>query len=353
MLGNSEKKNNINIIIPVYGVEKYVDEFMKSLCAQTVQDFTAIFVNDCCKDNSFSIIKQYESFFGDRMVIINNETNLGLSGSRNAGLDYSAEHPTEYISFLDPDDYIDPEYLEDLVDSAKKSNSDLCISGVIRFDDESENTICEEMINFPECIYENGYDCDEFAYINPCAYSKIYRFDAIRDVRFRDIKRSEDTCYLFEVLPFLHNIKFTNHAYYHYRVRNSSLSGALNREKYESMHIEFSKMLSIFSDEIYAPYKEMFETQIFIRSSIGGVSRLSFRDLSVSRRIAKEETEFLNKNVNGWKQNKYLTLSKKSINNFKRLSICVCSYLYRMHLFCLFVYLYYFLCNVIKKDVRA
>ena len=343
----------VNIIIPVYGVEKYVDEFMKSLCAQTFQGFRAIFVNDCCKDNSMEIIKEYESFFSNRMVIIDNTTNLGLSGSRNVGLEYANENPTDYISFLDPDDFIESDYLKDLVENAIMYDADLCISGVIRFDDESGNIICKEMINYTDNIYKNGYECDCFAYINPCAYSKLYRFDLIKNIRFKSIKRSEDTCYLFEILPFLHNIKFTNHAYYHYRVRNSSLSGALDRDKYDSMHEVFAQMISLFSSRTYELYKEMFETQIFIRSSLGGVSRLSFSDLKQTRRIVAEELLYLDHNISNWRNNKYLNFSIKNFTNYKRIAIVICAALYKMHIFSVFVYVYYFVSRMLKKDIRA
>jgi len=344
---------DISIIVPVYGVEKYIDKFMKSLCAQTYQAYRVIFVNDCSKDNSISIIRKYKDFFNERMIIIENKNNLGLSGTRNVGLDYVRENLTDYISFLDPDDYIDPEYLIDMMATAKRYSSDLCISGVVRFDDETGKTICEEMINYSDQVYTNGYNCDEFAYINPCAYSKIYKFDLIKDIRFREIKRSEDTCYLFEILPYLHNIKFTNNAHYHYRVRRSSLSGALDREKYDSMHDEFSKMYNMFEDELYTPYKEMFETQMFIRSSIGGVSRLAFRNLDDSKSIVKEEREFLYKRISNWNKNSYLRISAKSMKSIKRMAVCVCAYMYKLRIFNLFIYIYYFLVNVVKKDVRA
>ncbi|MCR4757084.1 MAG: glycosyltransferase, partial [Butyrivibrio sp.] len=56
---------DVSIIIPVYGVEKYIEQFMESLISQTKQNFIAIFVNDKTEDNSINIVKKYSDFFVD------------------------------------------------------------------------------------------------------------------------------------------------------------------------------------------------------------------------------------------------------------------------------------------------
>lgn len=344
-------KKLVQIIIPVYNVEQYLDEFLKSVQNQKFQDFELIIVEDCSTDNTYSKLCQYKEKM--QFTIIKNSRNMQLSGSRNVGLDYASKNPAEYITFLDPDDYLDADYLQDLVENALRYNADLCISGIQRFDDTTGKIICQEMIHYPEKVFSEAKDCDEFAFINPCAYSKLYRFEKIEHIRFREIKRSEDTCYLFEILPYLKNIKFTNHAFYHYRVRSTSLSGALDRIKYESMHVGFAKMLPMFLTDKYLPYKEMFEAQIFIRSSLGGVARLAFNDLSCSEKIIKEEKVFLNTRVPGWKKNQYLSVWGRLPKNVKQLVVKCCGVMYRLNCFIVFIYVYYFMTQILKKDVRA
>lgn len=344
---------DISIIIPVYNVEKYLDRFMDCLKTQTNQNFVAIFIIDQSPDDSISKIKKHREFFGDRLVILENEENKGLSGTRNVGLDYVQEHPTKYISFLDPDDWMEPEYLEDLYKPTEEHNLDLCISGLIRYNETDDKTICTEMVRMRECVFEDPSDCGELAYINPCAYSKLYRFEPIQDLRVRSIKRSEDTCYLFEALKVFKRIMFTNNAYYHYCVRDSSLTGTIDEEKYISMHEEFAKLLPSFNNPVLEGVRDEFVTQIYIRSSLGGVCRLCFNDMESSRSMEKREYAYLEKYVPSWRVNRYLNFGHKGIGSKKEFALRVSALMYKMHIFFVFVWIYYFVTKITGKDFRA
>ena len=341
---------DISIIIPVYGVEKYINRFMGSIVSQTIQNFRVIFIDDKTKDNSIEIISNYNTFFGDRIVVIRNEKNMGLSAARNVGIEYVYQNPTQYITFLDPDDWIEPEYLEDLFEKAQKYDLDLCISGISRDDEDNGAIICKELISMPEAVYE-PINCDELAYINPCSYAKLFRFEPIKELRYKAIKRSEDTCYLFEALKKYKKIKFTNNAYYHYCVRQSSLTGGIDREKYDSMHEEFAKLLPEFRN--IGSLEEKFVTQIYIRSSLGGVCRICFKNMRNAKSMEKIEYGFLNEFILSWRTNRYLCFFKKGIGGKKEFALRLSVLLYKMHLFIVFIWVYYFFVNILKKDVRA
>ena len=343
----------IQIIVPVYNVEKYLDEFFQCVFNQTIQNFRLIIVDDASTDNSFGILQKYKEILQDRMILIHNDKNLGLSGTRNVGLDEAEKHPVKYISFLDPDDIFEEDYLKDLFENAEKYQAGLTISGVQRFEDETNNIICTEMVSYPDTVITDLFNCDIFAYINPCAYSKLYLYENIKHIRFRSIKRSEDTCYLFEILPLLKKAKFTNNAYYHYRIRKTSLSGAINEEKYASMHTHFADMMQLFEKEPYNKYRELFETQVFIRSSIGGVCRYAFNDLHKAGDLCKRELIYLDKFIPNWRKNKYLTFNQKMNKGMKPLALRLCAIMYKLHIFPVFVRFYYFMSQVLKKDIRA
>ena len=342
---------DLSIIIPVYNVEKYLRKFIDCLKSQTIQNFVAVFVIDNSPDKSKELILEYKKELYDRVVILENSENIGLSATRNVGLEYVSEHPTKYVSFLDPDDWMDSDYLEDLYYSAEEYDLDLCISGIVRYNESDNKTICTEMVKMRKDVFDNPSECYELAFINPCAYAKLYRFEPVKDLRVRSIKRSEDTCYLFETLRVYKRIKFTNNAKYHYCVRDKSLTGLIDEETYESMHHVFADMLPLFDG--MDGLRDAFITQIYIRSSLGGVCRLCFKDMKKASEIEKREREFLDTFLPEWKKNKYLSFGTIKSKNIKEIFLKFTVLMYRLHCFSLFIWLYYFVSQVLRKDIRA
>ena len=344
---------DISIIIPVYNVEKYLNKFLHCLKSQTIQNFIAIFVIDKSPDDSVSIIKSQSTFFGERMIILENEENQGLSKTRNVGLDYVEKHPTKYITFLDPDDWMESDYLEDLYNSAEKNELDLCIAGIERYNESDNKIICTEMVNMRDSVFVNPSECHELAYINPCAYAKLYRFEHVKELRVRPIKRSEDTCYLFEALKFYKKIQFTNNARYHYCVRDTSLTGTMDEAKYESMHKEFAKLLPTFNSPKLESVRDQFVTQIYIRSSLGGVCRLCFTNMKMARIMEKRELKYLDRFVPSWRKNRYLNFGHKGIGGKKEFALRISASMYKMHIFFVFIWMYYIVNQIFGKDLRA
>ena len=350
---NVDENIEIQIIVPVYNVGIYLRDFFQCLKKQSIQNFMLIMIDDASTDNSLEIIESESRIFGERLIVKKNKHNMGLSKTRNVGLNVAADRPSKYITFLDPDDIFDDEYLEDLYTNAEVFNADLTIAGIQRFDDVTNRVICTEMVKYREQPVLNSVECVEMAYINPCVYAKLYRFENIKSIRFRDIKRSEDTCYLFECLPYLKTVKFTNHPYYHYRVRHSALSGAVDEIRVRSMHEHFAEMMRLFEKEAYRAYKELFETQVFIRSSVGGVCRLSFRNMKHMRRLCSDEINFLDDKVPDWRKNQFLSFLHSRNRGIKPDAIRLCALMYKTHVFPVFIRVYYFMSQVLKVDVRA
>ncbi len=102
----------ISIIVPIYNVEDYLRECLDSIQKQTYQNFECIMVNDGSTDNSKQIAEEY--LVDSRFRLIN-QSNKGLSGARNMGISHIREEST-FISFVDSDDYVYPNFLETLVE---------------------------------------------------------------------------------------------------------------------------------------------------------------------------------------------------------------------------------------------
>lgn len=116
----------LSVIIPVYGVEKYVARCVRSLMEQTLcNGIEYIFVNDATPDTSMDIVKQIVSEYPNRLheiIYLNHEVNKGLPAARNTGLEVAKG---KYIYHCDSDDYIEPCMFENMLEAAESNNADM------------------------------------------------------------------------------------------------------------------------------------------------------------------------------------------------------------------------------------
>lgn len=120
----------VSILVPVYGVEKYIARCAKSLFNQTYQNIEFIFVDDCTKDKSIEILNSVIDSFPERrdqIRIIRHKENLGLAGARNTALDNATG---DYIWHIDSDDEILPESVELICKCACETNADIVVFDV-------------------------------------------------------------------------------------------------------------------------------------------------------------------------------------------------------------------------------
>ena len=112
----------ISAVIPVYGMEKYLQQCIDSLMNQSMKEIEYIFVNDASPDDCLSILKANEALHHDVIRVIDSKVNLKQGGARNLGID-AARAP--YIGFCDSDDFCGPEMFEKLYKAATKTDSDV------------------------------------------------------------------------------------------------------------------------------------------------------------------------------------------------------------------------------------
>ena len=113
----------VSIILPVYNVEKYIEKCIKSILNQDYKNFEAIFVNDGSTDNCEKILDQYSK--KDKRIKVFNKKNGGVSSAKNLGLEKAKG---EYITFVDPDDYIEKDYLTYLIKLIEENDADIALS---------------------------------------------------------------------------------------------------------------------------------------------------------------------------------------------------------------------------------
>ncbi|MBZ9570443.1 glycosyltransferase [Methanobrevibacter sp. TMH8] len=156
----------ISVIIPVYNVEKYLEQCLNSVVNQTLKDIEIICINDNSSDNSLTILERYAKK-DNRITIINNLKNSGGGFSRNEGLKIAKG---EYISFIDADDWVEEEMLEYTYNESKSKNLDLLIFLAKNYDDVNSE--------FYEIDYYN-FKCLDDSFKN-----RLFYFDEVKDLIF-------------------------------------------------------------------------------------------------------------------------------------------------------------------------
>ena len=117
-----KKDKLVSIIIPVYNVEKYIEECITSCLNQSYEEIEVIAIDDGSKDNSGKILDKI-TFKNKRLKVIH-EKNSGVSATRNKGIN---EASGDYITFVDADDYLAPDAIKYMVEIIEKTNSEFGI----------------------------------------------------------------------------------------------------------------------------------------------------------------------------------------------------------------------------------
>ncbi|MDY0278528.1 MAG: glycosyltransferase family 2 protein [Acholeplasma sp.] len=134
----------ISIIMPLYNAEKYVSRSIQSVLDQTHINFELIIINDCSTDNSLEIVKSYTD---ERIILLNNVSNLGVAKSRNIGLKKATG---DFISFLDSDDEWKKSKLAKQLEIMQENEYLFTYTNYDVID--SDNNIVDSNIKIPKCL---------------------------------------------------------------------------------------------------------------------------------------------------------------------------------------------------------
>ncbi len=206
----------VSVIVPVYNVEKYLSRCLDSIIRQTYTNLEIICVNDGSTDTSSTILEYY-SHKDERITIIDQE-NLGLSEARNTGLNFIKD--SEYTSFIDSDDYVDPRYIQVMFNQLKDKDADFCYCNVWPFGDNIKENIdfnswFKYKIHSPETPINPNT-------IPPNAWGKLFKTEMIKNIRFPKGLLHEDNYWNFLVSSYSKSYAVVKEPLYFYRRDNSN-----------------------------------------------------------------------------------------------------------------------------------
>lgn len=209
----------ISIVVPVYKVEEYLSRCVESILSQTYNDFELILVDDGSPDDSGKICDGYAD--RDTRVKVIHQKNAGLSAARNAGIEWTLTNSnSEWISFIDSDDWIHPRYLELLLNAAIETQSSVSICAFIKTEND-EPDIAMDKFNYKLISTQEFFINNNVNAVIACA--KLYKKDAFSDIRFPIGKLHEDEFTTHKVLFKYENISFIEAGMYYYYINPESI----------------------------------------------------------------------------------------------------------------------------------
>ena len=208
----------ISIIVPVYKVESYIRRCVDSILAQSYADFELILVDDGSPDGCGKICDEYAE--KDSRIKVIHKENGGLSSARNAALDVVCEEKrAEWITFIDSDDWVHPEYLERLISAANKSGAQVVLSDFIMTDGEATGEVSENVFCYsPEDFW--------VARRSPIACAKLYRRELFENMRYPVGKLHEDEFLTYKLIFACEKVAYTPSKTYLYFQNAGSIMGS-------------------------------------------------------------------------------------------------------------------------------
>ena len=239
-----------SVIVPIYGVEAYIERCARSLFNQEYSDVEYIFINDCTKDRSIDILKNVISDYSevkDRIKIINNPRNLGIATTRNIGIRSASG---DYIIFVDSDDYL----------------SDHALLAIDHFVTNSKNTL--DIVLFNHNIVSKSrvlscrglpQDFEKKSYLKsvlhkklaPSLWGKVYRRNFYIDANVSMIDGAdyaEDLLIVPRLIFLAKHVGIIPEALYYYSLRDGSYTSTITEDAINSEMLTHKVLEAFFTE---------------------------------------------------------------------------------------------------------
>ena len=210
----------ISVIVPVYNVELYLRRCIDSILAQTFTDFELILVDDGSPDKCPAICDEYAAM--DSRVNVIHQENAGPSAARNAGIDWIFKNSdSEWLTFVDSDDWINKKFLEQLYDAARSFNVLLSMCPCYKTVDMRVPPVRDITVRLVSPV--DAYILDG-KHVSAFACGRLYHKTCFQNVRFPNGKIFEDLFTTYKILFSLQVIALVNEPLYYYYQNQSSIT---------------------------------------------------------------------------------------------------------------------------------
>lgn len=242
----------ISVIIPVYNVETYLDACIQSLMEQSYSNFELILVDDGSVDSSGDICDCWTK--KDSRIKVIHQRNKGVSFARNAGLDIMSG---QYCTFVDSDDFVQPDFLKHLVDAIEKNHADVAFGGYVKIYPADRKVEVNHKFEVLEISKLQERLWGGYGYANNVC-SKLYKSSIIKKFNLRfdeQLTNSEDVLFLKSYLAYASISVHCGCADYNYLIRENGSFANISRKKFSVARVKvWNAVKETYFNDDYKPW---------------------------------------------------------------------------------------------------
>jgi len=220
----------ITVIVPIYGVEKYIERCAISLFEQTMDDIEYIFIDDCTKDNSITILQKVIECYPHRknqITILHHTENKGLPIARKTGIEHAHG---EYIAHCDSDDWVKKDIYQRMYEKATNENLDIVFCDFYKHYNGNNTIIRYFSNNYPKKpnVFTQLYGNESMHSIWGCICKKSI-YDEVKIFPKKNIY--EDYVFTIQLVYYANTIGYITEPLYYYCISDSSMSNKVEEKK--------------------------------------------------------------------------------------------------------------------------
>ena len=229
----------ISVIVPIYKVEDCLEKCVRSIVGQTYTDLEIILVDDGSPDGCGAMCDAW-AVRDNRIKVIHKE-NGGLSDARNAGLKIATG---SLISFIDSDDWIEPDFFEALLRAMESQQAQIAECAVELVDEEGKILRCRETVKAPSLEKMDALRrLVQEDQIYQTVWNKLYCREVLEGIPFEKGKYHEDDFWTYQVFDRMERLAVVERPMYHYLQRSGSIMGtAYSLKRLDGMEARFCRM---------------------------------------------------------------------------------------------------------------
>jgi glycosyltransferase involved in cell wall biosynthesis len=247
----------VSVIVPIYNAEKFISQTLDSLVNQTMNDIEIICINDGSTDKTLTILEDYKNKYNDKISIYS-KLNGGIAETRNYGL---SKVTSEYFGFVDSDDTVEHNMLENMYNKALETNSDIVFSDFYWSYPHKETIVNDGPYSTNKEILTSMF---------ATLWNKLYKTSFIREIEinFPEGYRYEDASFLYKLAPYIRVWSYIETPFVHYRQTTGSITHNHN-DRVKDMIYVFNDLLDFYiKRDLYEEFKSELE-YLFIRFFLG------------------------------------------------------------------------------------
>lgn len=291
-------ESKVSVVVPVYNVEKYLDRCLNSIVNQTYHNLEIILVDDGSPDRCPEMCEEWAK--KDNRIKMIHKENAGLGMARNTGIENATG---DYILFVDSDDFIELNTVEQAYKLAIKEKADIVYYGY-KDVDASGKVINENKPEIEKCIYRQEEVCEEILpellmsdYSKPkksnlmlSACTALFSLEMIRRVDWRFVSErkiiSEDVYSLMELFINVKSVAVLSESLYCYCQNETSLTRIYRRDRYEGIKYFYDESIKLCEAYRYSTQVKERLSNVYLSYVIAALKLIMLSEMNYYNKLS-------------------------------------------------------------------